>query len=128
MTTKRRLVGLVAFVISLCGLLLPVRIRANEPQSSPGANWTIANGEFKAPPDFRSNRFGVNKDSTRGRSLRLGEVTVLTIESRQIRLGFTLRSVPPPTFKNPGLEYFALNARGGPLVTMDVSAKVSDRR
>lgn len=130
MTTNRRSIGMLALLLSLGGSLLPVPARAGGAQLPPSPVWPAANVSFKVPlRDPGVNRFTVDIEPgpTAGQSLRLGEVTVLDLAGRQVRLQFTVRSVQPPMFKNPGLRDVAFNPSAASLVTLDVDARVVRR-
>ena len=104
MAVNRRSVGVFALVLALGGLMLPKTAGAGEVQP-----------------------VVIERGPTSGHTLDLGEVTVLNLTGRQVRLQFIVRSVQPPMFKDPGRRDIAFNPGPASLVTVDVDARVLRR-
>ena len=109
MAANRRSVGVFALVLALSGLILPVTAGAEEVRGAKHFSVVIEPGP------------------TSGQSLGLGEVTVLNRTGRQVLLRFTLKSVQPPMFRDPGFRDVAFNASPATLATVNIDARVVRR-
>jgi hypothetical protein len=130
MATKRYALQSLALVLSLTGLLVPAPAGAGGAQASTGTVFTGVRSGFKVPPlNFGASRFTIDVEPgpASGQVVSLGEVTVLDLTGRDVRLRFGLRSVHSPMFRDPGLRDVAVHATTVPLMTLDVDARIVHR-
>ena len=109
MTINRRRVGGWLLLLALSSWLLPAPANADEGRASRQLAVDIA--ATVAPRH----------------SLRLGDLPVLSLTDRVVKLRFTLRGVPPQAFRDPGMRDPAIAPMGTPLATIDVTRVVVRR-